>query len=274
MKKEYEPGIYDISNDEYHSSAGISRSGIKEFSRSPLHYWHRYINPEYKRKDQTPDMIFGSAFHCYVLEPEKFAKEYFISAKNPHHGASTLGKEFKANMLIASQGKILLTSEDFDEIVLMHSSIMRDKQAPYLIEDAKYEQSIYWIDKETGLLCKSKPDILHDHFVVVLKTTKDASPRAFQRDFYNYGYALQLGMIHEGIKSLTGNSIVNYIDLAVEKSEPYATAIYPIDESALQYGIDEFHYWLIRMKECIDKNEWRSYETQTITLPAYAEFNS
>ncbi len=270
-RKLFKPGLYDISNEEYHASAGISRSGILEFKKSPKHFWHKYINPAYVSKPATPALLFGSAVHCYILEPEKFRKEYFISEKNPHHGSSTLGKAYKADMLERSAGKILLEMEDFNEIVRMADVLQSDPQANQLISDAQYEKSIYWIDPATQLLCKVRPDIMHNNFIVDLKTTNDASYREFQRSFYNYGYHLQLAMMHEAIMHTQDKYMSNFIDLAIEKTEPYAYAIYPIDESAIEQGLNEFHLYLSQMKECFDKNNWPSYKTQTLSLPAYAK---
>lgn len=267
-RKIFEPGIYDISNSEYHSSAGISRSGIMEFRKSPKHFWHRYLNQDYKPKDSTPDMSFGSAFHCYLMEPEKFDNEYLVS--QDFDKRTTVGKEGYAAMLKKAEGRILIEQCDLEEIKLMAKSILDDDQARQLINDACYEKSIYWIDPDTQLLCKCRPDIMHDHFVVDLKTTKDASFRAFQKDFYSYGYHLQIAMIHEGFKHGLGKDMTNFIDLAVEKIEPYNHCVYPIDESALAHGIKEFKYYLMEIKQCFDDNNWQSYPTQILTLPAYA----
>lgn len=267
-RKVFIPGIYDISNQEYHDSAGISRSSIKEFAKTPRHYWNKYLNPRYIKQQQSNEMIFGSAFHCYVLEYEKFCSEYFVAENFDKR--TKAGKEGYLNMIAISKGKILIERDEMDLITSMEKSIMSDPQAKELIKDAQYEASIYWVDPETQLLCKCRPDILHDNFIVDLKTTKDASPRSFQRDFYNYGYPLQLAMMHEGVKHVLGRNITNFIDLAVEKSDPYLSAIYPIDESALQFGIEQFHFYLRKMKECFDKNEWPGYKVQTISLPSYA----
>lgn len=269
-RKKFDPGIYDISNDEYHSSAGISKSGIAQFRITPKHYWYRYLNPEAKPFKQTSEMKFGSALHTYIIEQEKFDIQYYVAEKNPHHGSSTAGKKFKAESIEKSEGKIVISQEDFGTIQNMADSIFQDEQAIELIKDAQYEKSIYWIDPDTNLLCKVRPDIMHYNFIVDLKTTADASYRAFQRDFYHYGYHLQLAMMYEAILHTQQREMKNFIDLAIEKKEPYAHAIYPIDETVLEHGIKEFKHYLFAIKECIDSNTWQSYSTQTITLPAYA----
>ena len=150
-RKVFEPGVYQITNNEYHSSAGISRTGIMEFRRTPKHFWNRYINPEYKPKEKTISLEFGGAVHPFILEPEKFEEEY-------------------------------------SSIKQIRDNLFNDKQAKALLTGARYEHSIYWIDPETQLLCKCRPDIWHENFIVDLKTTKNASYRAFQSDFYHYGY--------------------------------------------------------------------------------------
>lgn len=266
-KKTFEPGIHDISNDEYHSSEGISRSGIMEYMKSPLHYHHKYLNPEYIIKPSSPDMVFGSAFHCAVLEPSKFKEDYYISQNFDKR--TTIGKAGYAKSLIESKGKILIEQSDLDIIKEMHNMLEEDNKASELIRGAQYEKSIYWIDEETGITCKARPDIWHDGFIVDLKTTRDASYRAFSRDFYSMGYALQLGIMHEATKSI-GKPITTFIDLAIEKLPPYAFAIYTIDESVLEFGINQFHHYLKLIKESVDKDKWEGYKVQTIMLPAYA----
>src|ERR1700739_7402 len=74
-----EPGIYpDMTNEHYHRSLAISRSGIMKFLESPYKYWADYINPNRPPKRTTAAMQFGSAFHTLLLEPQKFSDEYIV----------------------------------------------------------------------------------------------------------------------------------------------------------------------------------------------------
>ena len=75
---EINKGIFTISNEEYHSSHGISRSGIVEFKNCPKKYWHKYINIDYIEPAKTKALIFGNAFHTAILEPDEFNKRYII----------------------------------------------------------------------------------------------------------------------------------------------------------------------------------------------------
>jgi exodeoxyribonuclease VIII len=265
----YKPGVYDITSDEYHSCPGVSRSGLKEFRRAPYFYWYKYLNPDYVKPPQKAEFAFGSAFHTFVLEPEKFHNEYFVSEKNPHHANSNLGKEWKAKQQIEAAGKIVLDADDYMQIHNMACALALDNKSHTLIKNAEYEKSIFWHDAETGILCKCRPDILKSGYVVDLKTTTCAIPYLFEKDFFSYDYCLQIAMIHEGVKATLGYEIWDFIDLAIEKQAPYLPAIFTIDENALNYGLDMFHDLLRKFKTCLDTSNWPGYQPHKIELPSY-----
>ena len=73
---QYNPGIYSISNEEYHSSSGISRSGIVEFKHCPKKFWNKYLNPYYIKPEPTKALNFGNAFHTAILEPHEYDNRY------------------------------------------------------------------------------------------------------------------------------------------------------------------------------------------------------
>jgi hypothetical protein len=287
------PGIYDISNEEYHASPGISRSGIMEFKKTPSHYWHKYINPDYISDHSSPAVILGQALHTYVLEPEKFKDQYVVKysesgklekipllkevgreaydlAKKNHELEKQKREAAESEFYKNSLGKEIIDIDDFKKIEAMARALEKHEQAHGLIKDAQYEKSIYWHDPDTGILCKARPDILHQNMVCDLKSTLNASMREFQRSINSYGYHLQAGMIHEGLKHALGIEIWNFIFIAIEKEEPYAIAVYPLDEVAIAHGIVDFKNTLMRFKNCLDDNYWPGYLTQMISLPTYA----
>lgn len=62
--------------DEYRSNPGLSFSGMKDLSVSPMRFWFRWINPNRPEPRESPEMRFGSALHCKVLEPDQFEARY------------------------------------------------------------------------------------------------------------------------------------------------------------------------------------------------------
>lgn len=74
------PGVYsDISNDDYHSGPGISKSGLDLIARSPMHYWHAVNSAN--DNQPTAAQAIGTAAHCLILEPEQFAKRYCLALR-------------------------------------------------------------------------------------------------------------------------------------------------------------------------------------------------
>ncbi len=289
-----EQGIYDISNEEYHAGEGISRSGIMSFKKTAFHYWNEYLNPERPSREKGTDATnLGNAFHTLMLEPTEFNKRYIVKlartekiekvpllrdvgreaydeAKRVYELAKAKQDQADADFVFSSMGKECLSEATYQILLDMKARLDENPTAKSLIEGAQYEKSIFWNDPHTNLLCKCRPDIMHSNMIVDLKSAVDASAREFQRSLYGYGYHIQAGMIHEGLKHALGLDIREFIFIAQEKVYPYAHAIYKLDDLALDQGISEFKNKLLEIKYCYEKNEWPSYPTQIITLPAYA----
>jgi exodeoxyribonuclease VIII len=264
------PGIYDISDIEYHNSEGISRSDIMIFRKTPFHYWNEKLNPNRPPKDDedTAAIRMGKMIHCYLLEPEKFSERYLVIEKI--NKTTKRGKEYAEQCEKLKGSRELVYDFEVTEIQAIEKAISQNPQAKELIAGAEYEKSFYWTDPHTGLLCKARPDIIHANMVCDLKTALSASRRDFQTSLYTYGAYIQAGMIHVAMKEVMQIDMKNFIYIVLEKNYPYAHAIYKLDELAIEQGIVEFKNTLLRIKECLEKNEWPSYETSIITLPAWA----
>lgn len=262
------PGIYDITNEEYHSSNGISRSGIMEFSKTPFHYYSQYINPKGVEKRVTKSLKIGSALHPFVLENSEFMNRYIVIEKRDKRTKD--GKQYY-DLMEANKGtKELINEEDFQQIKTMYDSLHSNEKIHELITGGKYEKSLYWNDPNTGLLCKCRPDIWQDGFIVDLKTSSNAGYREFQRSMIIYGYHIQCAMIHEAFKNLFNLLITDFVFIVIENTEPYAHAIYQLGSLSIEKSVEIFKNKLFEMKKCFDKNEWPSYKTQIIDLPTYA----
>lgn len=269
-----EVGVHDITIEQYHQGVGVSRSGIEQFRRSPLHYWHEYLNPERTIEEKSEIITkrdalqFGNAFHTYILEPQEFEKRYMVIDK-PNR-TSNAGKAAWADLVTNAQGREMIDREAFYEITQMSRNISNSTTASGLIADGAYEKSLFWKDKDTNILCKVRPDIWHKNMIVDLKTCTNASFKAFQRSVYDYGYYIQAAMIHEALHNLYNINMMNFIFVAIEKEPPYAVAVYQLDELAIHKGLEDYKKVLFDMRECFHNDRWPSYPDAIITLPAYA----
>lgn len=295
MKKEYKPGVYNISNDDYHSSAGLSRSALWKFNQSPSHYWNEYLNPNKKPRCPTPAMMLGELVHVLTLEPHKFDKEFITKPKPiavPKVGLlKDLGREeydkqkTKAEAIKVanelelkefeekSQGLNVIDENALELAVKMEESVRASDLFKPIMEGAKIEQSIYFKHELTGLTCKVRPDIWNGSLVADLKTTADASPKAFQHSALKFGYYLQAGMIYEALKS-QGITMDKFVFLALEKSEPYCLATYVLDNEAIDYGVRLFEDLIIKFKEQLDQDRWPAYGLNVLSVPSWLKLES
>jgi len=267
---EDESCLLDLSIEDYHASSALSRSKLLELRKSPLHFWHKFIKNNNSFQQPTDSMEFGSALHCYLLEPYHFNYRYFLCDKIDKR--TTAGKEYLQSILQEANGRKLLEKTNFDKIKSISDCLEKNSIFTKFFHGGKVEKSIYWADKSTQLNCKVRPDILHNNMVVDLKTTADASFRSFQSSTFKYGYHIQAAMIKEAIKNVLNIDINDFIFIAIEKEEPFAHCVYILDDKALQQGLMEFRELLSRYKECFYKNEWPGYETTFLTLPNYAQY--
>jgi exodeoxyribonuclease VIII len=256
----FENGIHAITNEQYHSSEGISRSDLMRFKKSPMHFKHKQSLKE------TPSLIIGELVHTLVLEPNFFNDRYIV---NPGFDRRTKeGKIEHAEFITASEGKRIVEANHFTEASKMAGAVNNHMFKQYLSQGYRVENSIFFRHELTGLQCKVRPDAWLGDIVIDLKTTADASFRSFQSSAYNYGYYLQAGMIKRALESLN-KPIKNFIFVAVEKEAPYAIGIYKLDDEALEFGANEFDTLMVELNKYIQKNEFPDYGIQTLSIPAW-----
>lgn len=100
----FEPGRYEnLPNEVYHSANGISSTQLKDVRISPMYYYGRHIAKTIPR-EQNDAMLRGTIIHSYVLEPEKFEREFAVPEEVPAEVVSTSGdlvsiiKEYNAGL--------------------------------------------------------------------------------------------------------------------------------------------------------------------------------
>lgn len=153
-----EPGIfYDLSNEQYHKSDGISCSGLKQILDGEADYvWS-------KTCPQDPEALrqfdLGTAFHCIIGEYDQFDDRYIIAPE--FNRRSNQGKADEAAFMaeVAHENKIVLTFEDNKQLRMMRESVYAHPVCRVLLEmEGHAEASIYWTDPDTKQLMKIRPD--------------------------------------------------------------------------------------------------------------------
>ncbi len=292
MLHKLEDGIHDIPNEVYHSSLGLSRSGLMEFKKSPYHYWHKYINPERKPSYCTQAMLLGELVHALVLEPEHFQERYIfpddLEEMPPAVLLKDVGKEQyeqvkaarkavqdrnnaqREEFKLRAEGKRIITWELYDEAARYAEAVLKEKIAAALFTGVQVEKSIYFTHKETGLQCKVRPDAWTGGVVTDLKTCKDASFDAFQRAAVGSGYFTQAAMIKYALATI-GIEMQKFIFYCVEKTEAAPCTYYELDADTLERAENEYNNLMHGIAYCMENNRWGAYQPQVLTYPAWAK---
>lgn len=264
-------GIYaGLSNSAYHAGPGVSKSQLDKLSKSPFHYHSHYLSLKRVSSYETPAMRFGTAVHTAILEPELFAGWVVMPDVD---GRTKDGKAAKAlaQEEAAARGVEVISADDYAKVTAIADSFSRHKHLAALLQAGHAELSVYWNDDETGILCRCRPDWLAPDCVLDLKTTEDASPRAFQRSAYSWRYWVQAAFYLDGLAA-NGIDGRSFIFAAIEKSEPYACAGYAASEAMLAAGREEYRRLLRQLLMCRLQNKWPGYVSsfELLDLPGYA----
>lgn len=253
-----QPGIYQKSEEEYHGGPGISKSGLWTLhNKTPFHF-------KYAAKKKTAAMEFGSAAHTAVLEPNLYETKFY---RGP---VDRRGNKWKAGLEIATAtGRECLTEDDYDTALRLRDVLQRNEIVRTLTKGTPaVEQSAYWIDKKTGELCKVRPDIYsHDcNIMGDLKSTTDASAKAFKKRVREQGYYVQEALYRAGWQHAGGGTVDGFVFITVEKEAPHASAVYELPARALRMGQQVARHALDRYHACRVSDVWPSYSADVLEL--------
>ena len=254
----------ELTNADYHADSAVSKSHLDMVARSPFHYKAHYIDKSIERI-QTPTFLEGSLVHSMVLEPDKTNSEFCIAPKVDRR--TKAGKQEYNDFMFDNAGKEIVAPDMWERAEAMRSSVYGHSEARKWLRDGVAESSHFWTDKNTGLRCKCRPDWLRDDGVIVdLKTTADASPAGFATSVASFRYHVQHAWYLDGI------SAEKFVFVCVEKTPPYAVAVYELDAEAYAKGQQIARYNLEQIAEGLETDIWSGYEGLNIlSLPKWAK---
>ena len=235
-------------------------------TKSPAHYkWWKDNPPE-----DTASLLFGRAVHKYVLEKDDFFNEFAVA---PLFDRRT--KEGKAQWLLfqdQSEGKDIITQEDFEKIQAMYDALYATPFVAKLLSGEK-ELSFFTEDDRTGIVVKCRPDCLTNigdtHILIDYKSCTDASSDGFMRDAIKLNYDLQMSYYKDIVDEVLDKEHT-VIFIAQEKTPPYLVNILEANEYFLRSGRDMYRTYLDMYAECLENDDWYGYTKDginTLGLP-------
>jgi len=258
--------VEDLSNEDYHSSPGVSKSMLDVFSRSPHHYWWQYKSGQAPERKETPAMRQGTIIHTAILEPDRFVVDYVQSKYKDKRTKAY--KELVAQS--KSEGKDVLTSTEYEMAMRCRESVMKNPYAVAALSEGSAELSAFVEDpKVENLEVRARFDWLAPGVIVDLKTTIHAGYE-FAHSIRKYRYHLQAAM-YSRIADLCGIEGCEFIFIAVERDFPYGVGVYKLSTEDMYNGLKLYFDLTNRLVECEALNKWPGYTQGVEELHAYTK---
>lgn len=241
----------------YHQDTShISKSGLDLIRKSPAKYHYKYLSGLYKEK-KTDALIFGSAFHTIVLEPELFQSQFVIMPDFYGTGSVKAKQEF----INTHVGKEFISMDTYVKITGMRDSILAHEIAgPLICANGLIEKTFTWVDHDTNVNCKCKPDkfTYEKKIILDLKSTESADETDFMFSAKKYRYYVQASFYFDGLEA-NGLKPELFVFIAVEKEPPFLVNCFFYGENSMDYGRETYKEDLYVYKRCLEENKFIGY---------------
>ena len=169
-----------IKDDEsyFADNMYVTSSMLKQLTNGSTNKLEHYLNTDHK---ETESLLVGSAFHCYILEPEEFDNRYVYAPKIDRR--TKAGKELYAEFIENIGNRKPIPAHYELSFECMHNRILANENAKTLLDNATKREVIhFWEDVESGVKCKGKVDAEGSDYIIDLKTTsKNADFTSFNK---------------------------------------------------------------------------------------------
>lgn len=269
------PGIYDIPAHVYHADKqSLSSTGARKLlpPSCPAKFRYEQDHPPARKKE----LDFGTAVHAYVLGSGP--KLVIVKEVDWRSAAARATKE--AAIL---DGNIALLASEYKQVQEMAKALREHRMAGALFAEGAglAEQSLYWLDRETGVTCRARPDWIPNNgggrlVLPDLKTTVAADDESISKHLHNYGYHQQAAWYLEGARALgLGDRDATFLLVFQEKTPPYLVRAVQLNLMALRVAAAKNRRARLIFAECTATGHWPGYGDDTkadfVSLPPWAE---
>ena len=274
---------------DYLKIPALSSSGLKSFRRSPAHHRHDLDNP----RPETDALRVGTAIHTAILEPG-FMEEYVVleGCSGRYASGKKAGQRCINNAKIARGKKgfcgthdpkkgtpsdaLPLSLQEYGRVCGARDAVRFHPTAAgmLLAHDGRIERTGVFLD-DSGVWGRFRPDrLVKANGVRIhadLKSTRDASPKAFERSIVQFGYIHQAAWYRRGLAAL-GTDCEASVIVAVESQPPHGVSCFLLAEEDLRRAHVDTDRLLREYARCLERDEWPAYPDglREIKLPEWA----
>lgn len=262
--------LFDLPNDEYHRVDAVSKSRLWDFMVCPANYWGKHEDPMRPAQEQTIGQRRGTALHTFLLEPDEIRNRY---VQGPDVSRNT--KEWKAFVASQPPGVEALKPDEFVMAAAQAESLSSQPEISKILSRMRAEVSVFWIDKQTGLRCRCRPDGLaeFDEGIWLLDAkTGTPDPKTFVRtQVVRNGYDVQAAFYSEGVREATGKPVLGFIFGVVGDQWPYLSSAIQLGSRTMESGFLKFRKALNQFADCREHNTWPGFDDlYVLDVPNYA----
>lgn len=272
------PGVYDdIPEAVYHRDpvpgGSLSSSGARKLlppSCPALYKYEQDHKPPHKKVWEI-----GTAAHQLVLGtgPE------LVVIDAPRWDTNATKAEVAA---IREAGNVPLKRGEHDQVQAMAAELKRHPIAGALFQPGtgRAEQSLFWKDPQTGVICRARFDWLPTPvkgkrlIIGDYKTCRKAEPRALSKAIAEHGYHQQDDFYRMGARALgIADDQSSFVFVFQEKNPPYLVTVVELDTVARRIGAERNRRALETYARCKAEDRWPGYsdDIEHLPLPPWAE---
>lgn len=238
-----------IKECDYDEFPGVRFSYLSRFSSCPMYY----IEKENMAREETSEMAFGTAFHCFLLEFNKFTTNYriFTPPINERTGEPyKSGKAFdEATQKFRKEGFSEMTPEMITSFSAMKNNLASSGwEGMFKHENGRSEVGVF--ATVNGHVRKCKIDFLNNtKGIIDVKTTGKPISNAFGdnsyrwhiRDFY---YVEQVVYYKQTLEAVLGRRLdFRPKIVAFETKQPYRVGRFTITEKTETEAAKQIEAW-------------------------------
>jgi hypothetical protein len=271
------PGVYtaqELSLEAYHADivpgGSLSSSGARALLAPgcPAQFNYDRQQPQLPKKEfeigtAVHSMLLGAGTDLVVVNAEMWNT-----------------KAVKADVAaIRADGNVPLKPSDMEQVKEMVAAVRRHPVAGPLFwpGTGTAEQSLYWPDPATGVMCRCRPDWLKElpelTLCVDYKTAAKADPEAVSKAIADRGYHQQDPFYLDGIQQVLGMP-ARFLFVFQSKTAPYLITVRELSEADRAIGRAKNQRALRIYAECERTGQWPDWtgpieEIPVISLPAW-----
>jgi exodeoxyribonuclease VIII len=258
-----------IDGDDYHKKLpGYSKTDIEYASLSLANMvakreLDRNPTPADEEEDENKALLLGRMLHARLEhhpDPGPYQQLFVTKPKFSGEGA----RKREADFWDVHADSVVITEAQERQIEGMYRGLLRNPQSRALL-NAKgiAEETVIWIDPDSGLVCKCRPDrrvfqYLGAPVTLDYKTLGQFDEKHIREALHSHHYNVSAAYTSDGIRAV-GEDPGTYIFVFVETKSPYRVACVPANTYDMELGVRRYKALLKQIANAEKTGIWPGF---------------